>query len=190
MNSKQVNRRQFVIATTAGLGVLVPDIAAQTKRQEPKPPYPPQDAGPIHGDMLRRISEDLAGSEITAKEGLLKLVAMLRQTEVITDADASMLREMIDIVFSELETAGKKLQELLDDAEKKAGEVTVAIVSIAKESVDFAKKHGRAIFIVSSDISGALSGAATGAKLGGQVLAVVGAVAGAVASSAGAAFKH
>jgi hypothetical protein len=191
MKPKEISRRQFATAVSSvGVGTLIPGALAQERMQEPKPAFPPRDAGGIHGDMLGRISEGLGGSEIRTKEGLLKLVSLLQQFDVISEQDAAMLRETIDAIFSDPETIAARIDKIYAEAKEKAGEVTVAIISIAKNSVEFAKRHGKTILVVASDVSGALTGAATGAKLGGRALAVLGALAGAVASSAEAAFSH
>ncbi|MBB5340384.1 hypothetical protein [Tunturiibacter gelidoferens] len=191
MKPKEISRRQFATAVSSvGVGTMMPAALAQERLQEPKPAYPPRDAGGIHGDMLGRISEGLAGNDIHTKEGLLKLVALLQQFDVISEQDAAMLRETIDAIFSAPETTAAKIDKIYAEAKEKAGEVTVAIISIAKNSVEFGRRHERAIYIVASDVSGALTGAATGAKLGGRSLAVLGALAGAVGGSAQAAFSH
>ena len=73
-------------------------------------------------------------------------------------------------------------------------EVAGAISRIANDSLQFAKDAvagidlKTAIYVVSSDISGAINGAATGGQLGGKWGAVVGAAIGSVSGSANAVF--
>jgi len=194
MNSGTINRRKLLVAATgAGLGTSI-SAPAQQSAQSPKFPYPPKDSGGFHNDTMNRIASTLEGKSINTRDGLLKIVDMLRELGVVNEADAQVLRELIGAIFSSstLETLAATIEKLYRESMAKVGQVTAAIVSIARASVEDAKKYAqdnpRQIYIVSSDVVGALAGAAAGAKLG-VVFAVIGALAGAVGTSAKAAFE-
>lgn len=189
MNSDNViNRRKILIAVTGlGIGASVPASGAPQRAQEPKLPFPPREFGTIHNDMLRRIS---SGESINTKAGLLKVVNLLLEMEAISGADAGVLRELISVMFSssDPEIVARKIHQLYNQAVPKVGSVTAAVLSIARESIDYSQNHLRQIAIVTSDVTGALTGAVTGIKLG-PAFAAVGALAGAVGGSALTALK-
>lgn len=189
MNFEKANRRELIAAVTVtALGALVSDSATAQGSQESRPIFKPEDAGTLHGHTLDQISGVLNGIAINTKEGLHKIVGLLMEFKVINKPDADKLDKLVDAIFSDPAEIQRKVNEIFDEARKDAGEVAKAIISIAKNSVEYAKGHQREIYIVTSDVSGALTGALTGAKFGAPI-AVVGALAGAVASSAGAAFS-
>jgi hypothetical protein len=185
--SDELNRRQLIsVGTALALSTFVPTVAAQQNTAGPRPPFPPADAGPLHERTMTNITNYLGQVPINSKDVLMKTVDFLLEQEgghkIISSGDADLLRKLIDVIFSASGTMTQEIEKLYKIAVEKAGQVTIAIISIAKSSVNFAKKHRQEISIVASDVFGALSGAATLAAFG-PVAAVFGAVASSVASS-------
>jgi hypothetical protein len=193
MKHSNINRRQLLVsAATVSLGTFIPASGAQRSGQEPGLPFLPKDSGQLHADRMSSISSILKGENIRTKDGLLKIVDLLLQMMVIKEPDARVLRNLINVIFSSPDPGMVvgKIEQLYKDAVNSVGGVTVAILSIALNSVtnvkDYAKGNPQLMDIVARDVLGALTGATIGEKFG-PALAVVGALAGAVAGSAEAA---
>ena len=192
MKSLILNRRQVLVsATSITFGALLPQAAAQ----QPKPSFPAKDAGAIHEDMLHRISEKLGQVAIDTEQGLLKIVELLRESELISPSDQEKLDELIKTIFSSADpnVLMQKIDQIYKESVSKVGDVAAAVISIARSSVQYArekaKENTRILHIVSRDVLGALTGATAGIKLG-TYFAVIGALAGAIAESAEAALAH
>src|SRR2546423_12081944 len=101
MNSGIINRRRLLVAATGvGLGTSVSAPAAPQRALETKLPFPPKDFGAIHTDTMDKISSSLGGSSIDTRDGLLKVVDLLRRYELVSEDDANLLRELIRAMFS------------------------------------------------------------------------------------------
>ena len=198
MNCIEKNRRQMIRAAVgAGLGTLLSRAEAQGADQGPKLPFGPTEMGPIHGDMVARILETLGSASLHSREGMHKIVALLKSEGFINEAEAKLLHALVDALYeaTDIGTLRTKIEAIYTKAKAEAHDLTVAIVSIARDSVQKAiqyvekkiRDHKRAIYIVSADVSGALAGAAACLKLG-PILAVVGALSAGVAGSCAAAF--
>ena len=190
--SLALNRRQVLVAATGvTLGAFLPHAVAQ----QPKPPIPAKDVGGIHEDMLQRISEKLGQVAIATEQGLLKVVELLRESEIISPSDQEKLDELIKTIFNSAnpDALTQKIEQIYRESISKVGDVAAAVISIARSSLHYArqkaKEHTRILYIVSHDVLGALTGATAGIKLG-TYFAVIGALAGAIAGSAEAALTH
>jgi hypothetical protein len=196
MKSITLNRREAALGVvTVTIGAFVPaGAAAQQGAHGPDaPPFPPKGAGNIHEDILLRISEKLGTTAINTEAGLSKLVQLLREWDIISQADAEKLNKLIDAIFkSTQDEIIKRIDELYETFAAEAGAVTAAILSIARSSIRYAKtrfkEHHRVVEVVCSDVIGALGGAVAGKKLGGYG-SLIGALAGAVGASAKAAYE-
>jgi hypothetical protein len=192
MNSKNLNRRQLLVAATGvGLGSLIPTSAAQ----EPKP-IDPNDAGKIHGKTLEEIASGLGDKiKIDTRDGMLATLDLLVKAGVVSENDARVLKDLIYALFDpseDPEKLKKNIEQLWNREREKLSKVGVAILSIARQTVTsvekYATDHTRQIAIVSSDVLGAMTGALACAELG-PIGIVMGAVAGSVAASAKVAFE-
>jgi hypothetical protein len=185
MHFEKMDRRQLLtVAAGASLGTLLPSAAVtQQPTEKQTPPFAPKDAGPIHNDMLTRIGAALHGTEILTSGGLKKVVGLLVEFNVVSKDDGDLLNRLIDAIFSSEQTMAREIEQLYAEAVKKAHDVTVAIVSVARSSFEYAKNNPRIVDIVAQDLLGALSGAYTGMKLGGPFV-LAGALLGAVGNSA------
>jgi hypothetical protein len=188
MHFDKMDRRQLLTAAAcAGLGPLIPNAAAQQVGQEQKLPFDPHGAGALHAEMLEMISKALGDTAISTQAGMDKIVDLLVDSNVISKADGDRLKGVIGAIFAGGDTMTAKVDKIYEEARNKAGPVTVSIISIARNSIKYAEKNPRQIYIVSQDVLGALGGAVIGVKLGG-IAAAIGALAGAVGNSAKAAF--
>ena len=192
-----LNRRDVLVGITGmGLGSFIPASSSgqQNVHNQEAPPFTPKDAGPIHEDMLHLISEKLERAAINTAEGLSNLVKALTNAGVITKVDQEHLEKLIKVIFNSAnaDAMAKGIDEIYETAAGKAGDVAVAVISIARNSIKFAKEqikeHPRVVDVVSSDVGGALSGATVGKKFG-KYGPLIFAVAGAIAASAKAAYS-
>jgi hypothetical protein len=141
---------------------------------------------------LDEISRALDKTPIDSRDGLVRIVKLLVQRKIVTEEESKMLEALIDAIYSSLDSMANKVDSIYKDARKTAGDLVVAIVSIARSSIEWVQKNSekvdgvKATYIVSSDVLGALSGAALGAVFG-PITTVLGALAGAAAGSARAA---
>ena len=200
MSALKINRREFIVATASvGIGALLPAQAlAQTGNQVNFSliKFTQREAGREHTTRLQQIRKILGGKPPLSEDGLSKLVDFLAGLNVLSKEDITALKKLIkDIVNAgNLEILINKVTDAYKALNDKVGEVAEAIIRIAYESVLYAKgvvsgiDLKSAIYVVSSDVSGALNGAATGGQLGGKPGAIVGAVIGAVSTSASAVF--
>ena len=187
------NRRLFLAATGFGLAPLV--AAAQQTPSPPSLPFPARDFGSLHRAMLERISDVLSGTPLASKEGLFKIVDFLVEFGLLSKAEGESLKRIISAVVDSptVEEMSKVANDVYNELKKKAGDLAVAIASIARDSIEYAKKLAneigtdRLVYIVSADVTGALTGAAACVKFP-RPFAVIGALAGAVAGSGNAAF--
>ncbi len=186
-----LNRREFAFAAGAVAAAFATQVVAQ---RDPRK-IPPEDAGKLHGEALNRGKGALQGAPAASESGLYALVDELLKHKLISKDDAASLKEMIKGIHKgegvdDIETAINKALE------RKAGELTTAIVRIAKNSLDWAKERLKDInprklrYVIAHDTSGALEGAAAGATLGAAFAwlgvgagAIVGAVIGSSATS-------
>jgi ElaB/YqjD/DUF883 family membrane-anchored ribosome-binding protein len=192
MNSKNLNRRQLIVAATGvGLVSLIPTSAAQ----EPQL-INPNDAGKIHGETLKAISS-LLGSElkIDTEKGMLAILELLVEKGAVSKEEAPILENLIHALFDpskDPDKLRKNIEQLWSKERERLSNVAAAIFSIARQSVNSAEKyateHPRQIAIVSADVLGAMTGAVACAE-GGPIVAVLCVVAGSVAESAKAAFE-
>jgi len=191
MKSITIDRRQALIgAIGGGLGMFTPDAAARRNAQEIQLPFKPEDTGNIHGRMLRRVSEKLAGTPINTEAGVNKLLDLLRELGVISQGDQKSLADVIRAIYHSADTKEmeQKIRQIYTDAVGKLGDVAVASISIARNSIEYAKDHPQTVKVVAADFTGALSGATVGAKLP-RPFAVICVLGGAFAGSASAAFE-
>jgi hypothetical protein len=194
-------RDLFLLTALAGIGVLQPPHAgAQTGNQVAfsLTKFTKGEADREHTARLDQIQKALAEKPALSEDGLGNLVDFLADggLKVLSKEDATRLKQLIKDITSatNVDDLAKKITGVFKDSVNKVGEVAEVIIRIAYGSVAYASKVvsrleiKTAIYIVSSDVSGALTGAATGAQLGGRAGAVVCAVVGAVSTSANAVF--
>ena len=194
------NRRELISAAASiGATLLLPTPSlAQTGNSVSGTlnKFTSREAGKEHSNQLRQIRETLGDKSPLTADGLSQLLVPLVKMGLITPAEAASLKTLfkdiassksIDVLTSKINNAFKNLTD-------KVSEITKTIISIANDSLQSAKEFvpgvdiSTAIFVVSSDVSGALTGAAAGGQLGGPSAALVGAVVGSVSSSAIAVF--
>lgn len=194
------NRRELISAAASiGATLLLPTPSlAQTGNSVSGTlnKFTSREAGKEHSNQLRQIRETLGDKSPLTVDGLSQLLVPLVKLRLITPAEAASLKTLfkdiassksIDVLTSKINNAFKNLTD-------KVSEITKTIISIANDSLQSAKEFvpgvdiSTAIFVVSSDVSGALTGAAAGGQLGGPSAALVGAVVGSVSSSAIAVF--
>jgi hypothetical protein len=197
MHLLELTRRQLLIIGTGGTFVEsgFPTTAGAQGTEVPtfRLDLVPRKAGAFHNQQLDETAGSLDGLPLNSKEGLFRMVDLLVKLGLLTESDGQLLKALISTIFderSDVNEIAKNLRKLYDDAAEKAGELAVAVCSIAHESIEYAKKLDpkRTIFIVAADVSGALNGAAALGKLGPPILAVLGALAGAIAASGAAAY--
>lgn len=202
MRALETSRRDlFLLAALAGIGVLQPPHAgAQTGNQVAfsLTKFTKGEADREHTSRLGQIQKALAGKPALSEDGLGNLVDFLADggLKILSKDDATRLKQLIKDITSaaSVDELVKKVTGAFNDFRNKVGEVAEVIIRIAYGSMEYARKVvsgleiKTAIYIVSSDVSGALNGAATGAQLGGRAGAIVCAVVGAVSTSANAVF--
>ena len=196
MNSNRMNRRQLITTTAgAGLGALLsPGASAQEKGGFPN--LSAQDAGQLHRDKLKEIASVLGGTRLLTEEGLVKIIKHLLELRMISPEEAKVLEVIVSAIYQSktVDEMIEKIASIYGKLEKKADDVFGTIVSIAHDSVTYAKEAlttlgmPRIIGVVSRDVSGALTGAGAGAKFDRRV-AILFAIAGGVASSALAVYE-
>jgi hypothetical protein len=195
MKANEIARRRVLVGAAAiSLGGFAPSAAAQQSAQELGLPRP-MAYGPIHGDMLSRISNALGRTVLDSKEGIFKLIDLLEKDVFVSKEDSELLKKLVDIILNSDSVAAmaREIESIYKAVTSKTADVAAAIISIARNSVENIERLGgrsdvkKAIYIVSSDVTGALTGAAACSKLP-RVFAVIGALAGAVAGSGNAAF--
>ncbi len=183
-----VSRRHLLAVIGAlGVGALIPTTeAAQDVAQRAQLPIPPDQAGEFHRRMLADFSERLGKSSLVSVDGLSALVDRLVQLKLITQEDGERLKELIHAIFSKDPMAAirDRIETIYKQLRQKGSDVSIAIASIARDSLRFVIENKRAMIVVAQDVTGAITGAATGAALGGPVAAFLCAAAGAVSSSA------
>jgi hypothetical protein len=202
MSMNNIGRRELIITgAAAGLGVLLAHRASAQNKEELTAPRA-QDAGRLHQEGMQEISAALGTVPISTKEGLIRLVDYLVKKNVIDAKQADVLKSVITAVFDsvnadhlpDLNKMYDEVRRIYGTMEKQAEDVAVAIVSIAHDSVDYAKKHLKeidaktALEIVTSDIEGGLTGASTGSKFG-KPGAIIGAIVAGLGSSAWEAYR-
>lgn len=192
MTTSGTNRREMIVAAAgAGLAALVPSAAAQQSNGHQGSPIPAQSVGEIHEREVARLRDVLGNDAPNTRAGLHKLVEYLRTSHLIDDQEAKLLHDLVESIYSaaDLQKLEKELDAMLQTARAKAKDLTIAIVSVALSSVRSAIKevsdHKRAIFVISSDVSGACLGAAAIAVIG-PVFGAVSALSGGIAGSCAA----
>jgi len=192
MTPVDVQRRSLLIAATGiGAGLMVPEALAQHGPSDQNGPEARMIGG-IHGDMVNKLSDALKGTRPFSKDNLLELINLLSGKDVgnislpavLTPPQSDLVRKVVEAIYSspDISEVAKKIEAMYKEVSDRTRDLGAAIVSIAHDSVQFAKKHQKAIFIVASDVGGALTGATQAAKLG-PYAAGIGALAGAITAS-------
>jgi hypothetical protein len=202
MNTNNISRRQLILtAAGAGLGVLVANRASG--QNEPDIGLSALDAGKLHQEGMNKIANILGPTSAGTKEGMLKIVKYLQDNGLIDEKQAAIIADVINAVFDsvnadklpDLEKMYVEIQKICERAGKAADDLAVAIASIARESVTYAKEHLRDLDsktvrdLISSDVDGGMWGATIGARLGPR-FKIAGAAIGAIGSSGWEAFRR
>ena len=164
MNRDDTNRRRLLTAAFgAGLAAFAPGHAnGQEVPKSPQLPFSPRAAGEIHRQALGAIGGILAGTPLNSVDGMKKLVEKLVQSEVITKAEAQIIEDVIDKIFGgmTIDALSESIKDIYKRIAETAGQVAVAILSIAVDSVAYVKKLGekidpkRAMEIIVADLQG------------------------------------
>ncbi len=119
------------------------------------------------GDFLLRATQVL--DYLWAPIAKSKIIHLLREFGVISTQDADRLSALIETIFhaANPEEMENKIKEIYKDSAHQAGDSATAIISIAVDSVSYAKQHvvrfvkahERVFEIVSSDVGGAINAA-------------------------------
>lgn len=195
MNNRSVSRRR-IAGAAAALGVTAA-VPTATKAQTPAGNA--LGVGQVHYTMIVGTMELLGGDQPVSRDGLLKLVARLESTGLLTKAEADALRELIELIFRKkvpTEELLRIVRGMIDRVAKTGGDVIKALLSIVERSVVWCLELGKdlppeeQLRIVANDFCGAAVGAGSGLALGtlftgigGPVLAAICALGGSVATS-------
>ena len=184
MDFEKMERRQLLIAAAgAGFASLIPSVAvAQQTHPEEKQAFQPDSVGRIHNRVLEEISGSLKNAPMDTVNGLEAIVDLLVKAHIVNEEDASRLRNVAKALLDPASMA-RVINRIYADAKNKASEVTVAIISIAQSSIEYAKNNPETVAVVASDFGGAMSGVLAVVE-GGPVFWVAGALAGGVGASA------
>ena len=202
MKTNDIARRQLILtAAGAGLGVLLANRASA--QNQPDIGVSALDVGKLHQEGMNEIANILGPTPAGTKEGMLKIVKYLLDNRIIDERQAAIITDVINAVFDsvnannfpDLDKMYAEIQKICERAGKAADDLAVAIASIARESVTYAKEHLKDVDaktvrdLISSDIDGGMWGATIGVKLNPafKILAVA---ASAIGSSGWEAFRH
>lgn len=192
------DRRRFLLSA-GGLSALLA-TSLNARAEEPAARMPliePQQAGAIHRRLLKQTEQLLQGRSVSSAAQLL-LADKLTETGALSKTEAASLRDIQTTILEtpDLDKIAQVIDRVYETTAKTAGELWIAIVSIARDSVAYAREQlervgpQRAALIVASDIRGALEGAETGVALGGGMAIVICCIAGAGAASVEKAFEN
>src|SRR5215467_5812773 len=91
-------RRGLLIAAVgAGLGTLIPSVAAQ--QEDKNGTAWARWAGEIHERAVARLREILGKDAPNTKEGLHKLVDFLQKLDLINEAEAKLLHDLVEGIY-------------------------------------------------------------------------------------------
>ena len=194
MKPRAMSRRGVIIAAAgASLGTLVPRAGAQQSIQVPSFSIDPSGIGEHHRRAMEALQKVLGQRSINSPDGRNRVTDWLVELKLITKEEAELLKRLIDSISKRLpiNDLSKSIDALYQEATKKSWQVAIAITSIAKDSVAYARTLGekekidttRVVVIVSADVMGALAGVGALAQFG-PLVALAGALGGAVAGSA------
>ncbi len=172
--SKNKMSRRHVLSLMGGLwtGAFVSQAeGAQIPSQVPELRILPAESGHVHSEVLNNLGRVLGNSSFSSQVGLTKILDQLSESHLITKDESDALKEIIRLIYTkeDKKVIKDKVDFIVKQLRQKAGNVAVAIASIALDSIDFIIAYRRPMYIVASDIGGALAGAFTGLKLGGGI---------------------
>ena len=189
-------RRQLMeVSGIIGLGAILSQPASAQSKDDIQFKFSARSAGDVHRKQLEELTKILEGKAPTSIEGMARLVDMLERRKLFKRKGTELLKKLLKALAEAtafnalLELVSKLAEEAIDEL----GDLVVAIMRIARDSITYIKSIGATAMpvhvitrIVAADVQGALLGADVGERLGGARGALLGAIAGAVTASSNA----